>query len=95
MWGGCGNEGVARCLCLEEEMYGCKYAGNGKIVRLKEFGNIHSSEVQMYCIDSNESSTTVCSRGGVLFREGLFSEVPLYYLFLFLISFLPFYNTRS
>ena len=28
--------------------------------------------------DSNEGSTTVRSRGGVLSREGPFSEVPLY-----------------
>ena len=28
--------------------------------------------------DSNWGSTTVCSRGGVLSREGPFSEVPLY-----------------
>ena len=28
--------------------------------------------------DSNGGSATVCSRGGVLSREGLFSEVPLY-----------------
>ena len=50
MWCGCGSEGVARCLCLEEEMHGCNYVGDCASVCLKEFGNVQSSEVQMYRI---------------------------------------------
>ena len=48
-------------------------------VRSREFGSVRSS---FKCIsimrDSNGGSATVRSRGGVLSREGSFSEVPLY-----------------
>ena len=40
--------GVARFPSLKTEMYGCKYAGDRGSVRSREFGSVHSSEVQMY-----------------------------------------------
>ena len=40
--------GMARCSSSETEMYSCKYGGDRTSVRSREFGNIRSSENQMY-----------------------------------------------
>ena len=72
--------GVAKCPSSETEMYGSNTLG---IAQVSALGSLEASAPQRFkCIsimgDSNGGSTTVRSRGGVLSREGLFSEVPLY-----------------
>ena len=62
-------------------MYGCNTLGIAS-------GSSEASAPQGFkCIgimgDSNGGSTTVRSRGGVLSREGPFSEVPLYAMHLY------------
>ena len=65
---GCG----ARCPSSETEMYGYNRQGIAQV----------SAPQRFKCIsimgNSNGGSATVCSRGGVLSKEGPFSEVPLY-----------------
>ena len=61
-------------------MYWLYYAG---IAQVSALGSSETSAPQRFkCIsimvDSNGGSETVRSRGGVLSREGPFSEVPLY-----------------
>ena len=61
-------------------MYGYNWQG---IAQVSALGSSEASAPQRFkCIsiigDSNGSSTTVHSRGGVLSREGPFLEVPLY-----------------
>ena len=72
--------GAARCPSSEAEMYGCNTQGTAQVSAL---GSSEASAPQRFkCIsimgDSNGGSTTVRSRGGVLSREGPFSEAPLY-----------------
>ena len=72
--------GAARCPSSETEMYGSNTLG---IAQVSALGSLEASAPQRFkCIsiigDSNGGSTTVRSRGGVLSREGPFSEVPLY-----------------
>ena len=72
--------GAARCPSSEAEIYGYNTPG---IAQVSALGSSEASAPQGFkCIsimdDSNGGSTTVRSRGGVLSREGLFSEVPLY-----------------
>ena len=72
--------GVARCPFSEAEMYGSNTLG---IAQVSALGSSEASALRGFkCIsimgDSNGGSTTVRSRGGVLSREGPFSEVPLY-----------------
>ena len=62
--------GAARCPSSETEMYGSNTLG---IAQVSAIGNLEASAPH-----SNGGSTTVRSRGGVLSREGPFSEVPLY-----------------
>ena len=55
---------------------------------MSALGSSEASAPQRFkCIsimgDSNGGSATVRSRGGVLSREGPYSEVPLYILFLY------------
>ena len=73
--------GAARCPSSEAEMHGSNTLG---ITRVSALGSSEASAPQgLKCIsimeDSNGGSTTVRSRGGVLSREGPFSEVPLYW----------------
>ena len=61
-------------------MYGYNTLG---IAQVSALGSSEASALQRFkCIsimgDSNGGSATVRSRGGVLSREGPFSEVPLY-----------------
>ena len=60
-------------------MYGCNTLG---IAQVSALGSSEASAPQRFkCIsilDSNGGTTTVHSRGGVISREGPFSEVPLY-----------------
>ena len=75
--------GAARCPSSEAEMYGSNTLG---IAQVSALGSSEASAPQRFkCIsimgDSNGGSTTVRSRGGVLSREGPFSEVPLYHVF--------------
>ena len=70
---------AARCPSSEAEMYGYNTQG---IAQVSTLGSSEASAPQRFkCIsimgDSNGGSATVCSRGGVFSREGLFSEVPL------------------
>ena len=82
LWGvGVVAGGAARCPSSEAEMYGSDKLG---IAQMSALGSSEASAPQGFkCIsimgDSNGGSTTVRSRGGVLSREGPFSEVPLYY----------------
>ena len=71
---------AVRCPSSEEEMYGYNTRG---IAQVSALGSSEASALQRFkCIsivgDSNGGSETVRSRGGVLSREGPFSEVPLY-----------------
>ena len=71
--------GAARCPSSEAEMYGSNTLANVQVFALR---SLEASAPQRFkCIsimgDSNGGSTTVRSRGGVLSREGPFSEVPL------------------
>ena len=73
---GCG----ARCPSSEAEMYSYNTQG---IAQVSALGSSEVSAPQRFkCIsimgDSNGGSATVHSRGGVLSREGPFSDVPLY-----------------
>ena len=79
MWGVVAG-GAARCSSSEAEMYGYNTLG---IAQVSALGSSEASAPQRFkCIsiigDSNGGNTTVRSRGGVLSREGPFSEVPLY-----------------
>ena len=72
---------TARCPSSEAQMYGSNTLG---IAQVSALGSSEASALQRFkCIsivgDSNEGSATVRSRGGVLSREGPFSEVPLYF----------------
>ena len=71
---------AAKCPSSEAEIYGCNTQG---IAQVSALGSSEASAPQGFkCIsiigDSNGGSATVRSRGGVLSREGPFSEVPLY-----------------
>ena len=71
---------TARCPSSEAEMYGYNTQG---IAQVSALGSSEVSAPQRFkCIstmgDSNGGSATVRSRGGVLSKEGPFSEVPLY-----------------
>ena len=71
---------AARCPSSEAEMYGYNTQG---IAQASALGSSEASAPQRFkCIiimgDSNGGSATVRSRGGVLSREGPFSEVLLY-----------------
>ena len=71
---------AARCPSSESEMYGYNTQG---IAQVSALGSSEASAPQRFkCIsimgDSNGDSATVRSRGGVLSREGPFSEVPPY-----------------
>ena len=71
---------AARCPSSGAEMYGYNTQG---IAQVSALGSSEASAPQRFkCIsimgDSNGGSATVRSRGGVLSREGPFSEVPLY-----------------
>ena len=82
--------GAARCPSSEAETYDCNALGNAQVSTL---GSSEASALQRFkCIsimgDSNGGNTTVHSRGDVLSREGLFSEVPLYSAFIFHIFYL-------
>ena len=71
---------TARCPSSEAEMYGYNTQG---IAQVSALGSSEASAPQRFkCIstmgDSNGGSATVHSRGGVLSKEGPFSEVPLY-----------------
>ena len=77
---GVAAECAARCPSSEAEMYGYNTPG---IAQVSALGSSEASAPQRFkCIslmgDSNGGNTTVRSRGGVLSKEGLFSEVPLY-----------------
>ena len=70
---------ATRCPCLEAEMYGYNTPG---IAQVSALGSSEASALQRFKFisimgDSNGGSATVRSRGGVLSREGPFSEVPL------------------
>ena len=72
--------GAARCPFSEAEMYSCNMQG---IAQVSALGSSEASAPQGFkgisiMGDSNGGSATVRSRGGVLSREGPFSEVPLY-----------------
>ena len=73
---------AVRCPSSEAEMYSYNTQG---IAQVSALGSSEASALQRFkCIsimgDSNGGSATVRSRGGVLSREGPFSEVPLYCL---------------
>ena len=83
-YGNCKRYGVgvaAGCAASSEaEMYGYNTLA---IEQVSALGSAEASALQRFiCIsimgDSNGGSATVRSRGGVLSREGPFSEVPLY-----------------
>ena len=62
---------AARCPSSEAEMYGYNTQGIAQVSALQRFKCISIMG------DSNGGSATVRSGGGVLSREGPFSEVPL------------------
>ena len=71
---------AVRCPSTEAEVY--RYNTQG-IAQVSALGSSEASALQRFkCIsimgDSNGGRATVRSRGGVLSREGPFSEVPLY-----------------
>ena len=70
---------AAKCTSSEAEMYGYNTLGIAEVSALgsSEASAPHRFKYISIMGDSNGGSTTVRSRGGVLSREGPFSEVPL------------------
>ena len=74
MWCGCGSGARQKCTAI---------ANTQGIAQVSALGSSEASAPQRFknisiMGDSNGGSATVRSRGGVLSREGRFSEVPLY-----------------